>query len=77
MYFLGATYFEVEGCFKPNNDANPYCGEKNTINCGREYKLEFRCEEKIVSEVLRKIREVHPYEKLLINVIRIYNHLFE
>ncbi len=72
-----ASYFEVEGCWKPTNCSNPYSGRKNVLNYGNEYKLEFRCEEHLVSDVLRKIKEIHPYEEAVINVIKIYNYLFE
>ena len=49
------------GTFKPNNDANPYIGENN--------KLEINCEVDKVKGVVSKIREVHPYEEPLINII--------
>lgn len=72
-----ASYFELEGCWKPTESANPYSGKINSLNHGREYKLEIRCEEKIVGIVLRRIRELHPYEEALINVIQLSNHIFE
>ncbi len=72
-----ASYFEIEGCFKPTDKANPHTGIKNTLNYGNEYKLEFRCEESLVFDVLKKVKEVHPYEEPLINVIKLYNHIFE
>ncbi len=40
-----ATYYEIEGCWKPSGNSNPVTGAKNIINYGKEYKLEFRCEE--------------------------------
>lgn len=57
--------------------SEPLTGEKNTVNYGKEYKLEIRCEETYVKSVLQKIRELHPYEEALINVIRLDNGRFE
>lgn len=72
-----ASYYEIEGCWRPLGDSTPFSGEKNRVNYGREYKLELRCEGDYVSSVLRRVRELHPYEEALINVIRLENHLFE
>ncbi len=72
-----ASYYEIEGCWKPLENSAPAAGEKNTVNYGREYKLEIRCKEKKVRDVLQKIRELHPYEEPLINIIKLENHNFE
>lgn len=72
-----ASYYEVKGSWKPNENSKPVNGVKNEINYGSEYKLEFRCPEDKVREVLQSIRKVHPYEEALINVIRLDNDLFE
>lgn len=72
-----ASYFEIEGFWKPLEDSLPVTGEKNVINYGKEYKLEIRCEEEFVRDVLHKIREVHPYDEALVNVIKLENHHFE
>lgn len=72
-----ASYYEIEGCWRPLGESTPFTGEKNKINYGKEYKLEIRCEEQYVKTVLKKIREIHPYEEALINVIKLYNRLFE
>ena len=57
------------GTFKPNNDANPYIGENNKLEFVEEDKLEINCEVDKVKGVVSKIREVHPYEEPLINII--------
>lgn len=72
-----ASYYEVKGCFKPSESSNPYEGKKNEINYGTEYKLELRCEESLVRDLITTIRRLHPYEEALINVIQLSNHLFE
>ncbi len=72
-----ASYYEIKGCWRPLENSQPFTGEKNIVNYGSEYKLELRCEEKNVKSVLKRIREIHPYEEALVNVIRLENHLFE
>ncbi len=57
------------GTFKGSNDANPYIGEKNKLEIVEEEKLEFICDVVIVKKVLKRLREVHPYEEPAINII--------
>ena len=61
------------GRFMPNENANPYIGEKNKLEIVEEEKIEFQCELKILKDVLKKIREVHPYEVPLIEIIPLIN----
>ena len=72
-----ASFMEVQGYWKPLEDAKPFGGEKNQINHGQEYKLEVRCPEEVVKQALDRIKEIHPYEEVMINIIPIHNHLFE
>lgn len=72
-----SAYYEIKGTWRPLGDSNPVTGEKNEINHGCEYKVEFRCKEQDVSGVLKAIRAVHPYELAVINVIKLENHRFE
>ena len=57
------------GTFKPNNDANPYIGKNNNLEFVEEEKLEVVCQVNMVSKVLNKLREVHPYEEPAIDII--------
>lgn len=57
------------GTFKPNEEANPYIGENNKLEFVEEEKLEFVCDYPLVKKVLRKLREVHPYEEPAIDII--------
>jgi hypothetical protein len=57
------------GTFKPSDDANPYIGEKNKLEFVEEEKLEVRCDINIVKNVLKRLREVHPYEEPAIDII--------
>lgn len=62
---------ECEGTFKPLENANPYIGEKNKIEIVKEEKIETICDINNVKKVLKKIREIHPYEEPAINIIPI------
>lgn len=57
------------GTFKPTEEANPYIGEKNKIEFVEEEKLEAVCDIENVKNVLKKLREVHPYEEPGIDII--------
>ena len=57
------------GTFIPNSDANPYIGEKNKIEYVNEEKLEVICDVNNVKNVIKKLREVHPYEEPAIDII--------
>ena len=51
------------GTFIPNDHANLFLGEMGKMEYANEEKLEFVCDVFLVKEVLKKIREVHPYEE--------------
>lgn len=57
------------GTFKPNDNANPYIGEKNNLEFVEEEKLEFVCDVNNVKKFIQKLREVHPYEEPAIDII--------
>ena len=57
------------GTFKPLSNANPYIGEKNKLEFVEEEKIEVRCDINIVKKVLKRLREVHPYEEPAIDII--------
>lgn len=57
------------GTFKPNDNTNPYIGEKNNLEFVEEEKLEVICDIKNVKKVITKLREVHPYEEPAIDIV--------
>lgn len=57
------------GTFKPMDSATPYIGEKNKLEFVEEEKLEARSDINIVKRVLKRLREVHPYEEPAIDII--------
>ncbi|MER1998286.1 MAG: cytochrome C biogenesis protein [Lysinibacillus sp.] len=63
------SYTETKGYWRPLNESLPYDGEKNEISFGSECKLEFRCEYSKIQKALKIIKEIHPYEEPIINII--------
>lgn len=64
------------GTFKPNNNANPYIGEKNKLELVEEEKLEVVCDVEMVKRVIFALREVHPYEEPEIDIIPLIDESF-
>lgn len=57
------------GTCRPNDSANPYIGTKGKLEYIEEDKLEVVCDVTKVKEVLKRLREVHPYEEPAIDII--------
>lgn len=67
---------EIRGYWRPLEGANPFTGERNKINQGTEYKMELRCKREYVKAAIDVIKENHPYEEPLFNIIPIMNSYF-
>ena len=59
----------TKGTFIPNILANPYIGEIEILEVVEEEKIDSVCDIKILKQVLKKLREAHPYEEPAINLI--------
>lgn len=68
-YCYAETY--VLGHFRPIEGANPYIGSLNKIEQVQESKLEFRIRKEDLRETMRIIKENHPYEVPVINIIEL------
>jgi hypothetical protein len=69
--------YPIQGYYRPLPGANPFDGEVGKISETVEYKLEVNCKRELVDEAIKVIRQVHPYEEPLINVVPLANHLFQ
>jgi hypothetical protein len=69
--------YPIQGYYRPLPGANPFDGEVGKISETVEYKLEVNCKRELVNDAIKVIRQVHPYEEPLINVVPLANHLFE
>ncbi len=63
----------VRGYWRPLEGANPFDGQVGKISEGQECKVEVNCSRKAVHEVIKAIRQIHPYEEPLINIIPLLN----
>ena len=68
-YTYCTTNVITKGTFIPNKQSNPYIGEKEKLEIVEEEKIETVCDVKILNQVLKRLREVHPYEEPAINII--------
>lgn len=67
----------VRGYWRPLEGSNPFNGEVGKICEGTECKMEIRCKREYAKNAIKIIREIHPYEEPLINIVPIVNGLFE
>ena len=47
------------------------------ISKANECKIELRCKTELVKDALKTIKQIHPYEEPVINILPILNNLFE
>lgn len=66
------SYTRVKGTWRPLQGARPYIGEEGIISEAEELKVEVRVSKDKLTSTLKAIRDVHPYEEPVINVIPLY-----
>ncbi len=67
------TTSKVTSYWRPLDGANPFLGEIGVLSKEEELKIEFCCPKEKIEEVVKVIKEVHPYEKPVIILIPIIN----
>ena len=65
------SYSRVIGCWRPLAGTHPYIGSENVISQEEELKVEVTILSEKLEETLSAIKEVHPYEEPVINVIKL------
>lgn len=65
------SYSKVTGTWRPLDGTHPYIGAEGEISEEPEFKVEVTVKADRLKETVRKIREVHPYEEPVINIIPI------
>jgi len=68
-----ASVIPVQGFWRPLEDAEPYQGNPGELYSGSEVKIELLCREEYLLEAIGAVREVHPYEEPVINIIPLAN----
>jgi hypothetical protein len=54
--------------FKPNNKANPHIGKAGQLEEVNEERIEVACEKAQVEGIIKVIKQVHPYEEVVIDI---------
>lgn len=67
--------FEIEGVgqFRPNSGAKPHIGQVGNIEKVLELKVETICPDTKVTQVIKALREAHPYEEPAIDLYQLEN----
>lgn len=56
------------GRFKPQEGANPHIGEVGRLEEVQEERIEVVCEKEKLQDVIKAIKETHPYEEIVLDV---------
>ena len=67
------AYSRVKGTWKPLDGARPYIGEVGAFIVEDELKVEVNVDKARLRQTIQAIRDIHPYEEPLINVISLYD----
>lgn len=67
---------KVTGYWRPLKNANPFDGEINKLSKASEDKIEFATDINNVENAVKVIKEVHPYEEPVINIMPLINDRF-
>ncbi len=59
-----------QGQFRPMEGSTPWLGRKGKVETVAEYKVEMVCGGEVVREVVRAMKEAHPYEEVAHSVLR-------
>jgi hypothetical protein len=51
-----------QGQFRPLAGSQPFLGQQGALETVAEYKVEMVCENTCIHQVIRALRESHPYE---------------
>lgn len=58
------------GQFRPVGNANPHIGKLNELEVLEEYKVELICDDHLIKEAVRVLKEAHPYEEVAYEVFK-------
>lgn len=56
------------GRFKPSDKANPHIGKAGQLEEVSEERIEVACEKEQASIIIQVIKDVHPYEEIVIDI---------
>jgi len=56
------------GRFKPSDSAHPHIGSAGKLEAVNEERIEVACEKEQAREIIDVIKDVHPYEEVVIDI---------
>lgn len=51
------------GQFRPLEGSDPYLGKTNQVETVEEYRVEMVCDDQYIADVLKTMKQTHPYEE--------------
>jgi hypothetical protein len=56
------------GRFIPGDTADPHIGQSGKMESVNEERIEVACDKSQVADIIRVIKDVHPYEEVVIDI---------
>ncbi|MBQ7155050.1 MAG: divalent cation tolerance protein CutA [Synergistaceae bacterium] len=63
------SYSRVTGTWRPLEGTHPYSGEIGSVSTEEELKVEVTCRMDDVDRIISAVKNIHPYEEPVINVL--------
>jgi len=60
-----------QGQFRPLKESNPFIGSLNTVESIEEFRVEMLVKDEKVDEVIKALKDTHPYELPAFDVIKL------
>lgn len=58
-----------QGRFVPNDRANPHIGEAGKLETVTEEHIEVVCDRQAARQVIKALKEAHPYEEVIVDTV--------
>lgn len=60
-----------QGQFRPLEGSDPYLGSQGDVEVVDEFKVELVCEDSLIHDALKALKQAHPYEEPAYEIFRI------
>ncbi|WP_372985714.1 NGG1p interacting factor NIF3 [Marinobacter sp.] len=60
-----------QGQFRPLEGSDPYLGSQGEVEVVDEFKVELVCEDSLIHDALKALKQAHPYEEPAYEIFRI------
>ena len=58
-----------QGRFMPNEQASPHIGKAGALEVVEEEHVEVVCDRTVAKQVIRALKESHPYEEVIVDIV--------